>query len=267
MQQIFIVSDGTGGTAEQILRAALTQFADTEVNIERRSEIREESQIVEIVKEAAEKRGVIIHTLVSLHLRQTIKYLGRLHTVETIDLMGPLLAQLAHQFEYNASEEPGLFRELNKEYFKRIESMEFALRHDDGQRTRELINAELVLLGVSRTFKTPLSIYFAFKGWFVGNVPIVAELPLPAIIYELPPERVFCLTTDAHHLSKLRRNRESYLGGATGEYAELASVRRELAYANRLYNSQPKWAKIRVTNKPIEEIASQILMKLRNREW
>lgn len=264
MQHVFVVSDGSGGTAEQMLEAALTQFQHIEVTVHRWAEVREDSQILEVVEAAAAKEGLIMHTIVSQKLRTALKDYGRLHTVETIDLMGPLLAQLAHQFEHTPSEEPGLFRELNKEYFKRIEAVEFALRHDDGQRVNELDNAELVLLGVSRTFKTPLSIYFAFKGWFVGNVPVVKEVALPSAVYDLPEERVFCLTTDAAHLAKLRRSRDSYLGGATGGYAELELVRKEVIHANRIYSSVPGWTKIRVTNKPIEEIASQILKKLRD---
>ena len=120
MQHVYVISDGSGGTAEQLLRAALTQFADTAVTLEKRSEIRSETQIEEIVVEAAARDGLIIHTVVSQQLRQALKNFGRLHSVETIDLMGPLLAQLAHQFAHTPTEKPGLFRELNKEYFKRL---------------------------------------------------------------------------------------------------------------------------------------------------
>ena len=265
MHHIYIVSDGSGGTADQVLNAALTQFEGKEAVVERRSLVRNEEQIVTVVKEAAEQRAFIVHTIITQELRDAMTRLCRLHDVGAIDLMGPLMTQLALRFHNNPREEPGLFRKLNKDYFERIEAMEFALRHDDGQRAHELERAELVLLGVSRTFKTPLSIYFAFKGWLVANIPIVYNLPLPDAIFDLDPSKVFCLMTDAYHLSELRKSRHEYLGGATGDYADLEFVRRELAYARRLFNSKEGWTTIRVTNKPIEEIASQIRMRVRQR--
>jgi regulator of PEP synthase PpsR (kinase-PPPase family) len=263
MHHIFVVSDGTGRTAEQTLKAALTQFAETAVKLVRRSEVRTEKQVLEIVKEAAQVDGFIVHTVVSDALREAIVRTGRLHNVETIDLMGPLLAQLSHQFAHSPSGKPGLFGELNKEYFQRIEAMEFALRHDDGQRVDELPKAEIVLVGVSRTFKTPLSIYLSFKGWFVANVPIILEITPPSILFELPPGRVFGLTTDARRLAALRRARHEHLGGAAREYANLDFVRRELIFVQRVFSSQPQWPIINVTNKPIEEIASEILAIIR----
>jgi regulator of PEP synthase PpsR (kinase-PPPase family) len=263
--KIFVVSDGSGHTAEQALQAALTQFTQHPVSIEIRPEVRTGKRVSEVVEEAADSGGFIIHTMVSRDLRNAVADQARLHNIETIDLMGPLLAQLTHQFSVPPLEKPGLFRELNKEYFRRIEAMEFALRHDDGQRTDELVKADLVLVGVSRTFKTPLSIYLAFRGWLVGNVPIVYDLPVPPVLFELPPTRVFCLTTDPHNLSILRRVRHEYLGGATGDYASLDFVWRELTYAKNIFNTQPGWAMIEVTRKPIEEIVSEILAIIRRR--
>ena len=261
--QIFVISDGTGGTAEQMLRAALTQFTGTEVKIHRFPEVRTEDQVLEIVEEAVRVQSFIVHTVVSAEMRSIIGDVGRLHGVETIDLMGPLLAQLTYQFSDAPSGKPGLFRKLNKEYFQRIEAMEFAFRHDDGQRAKELHNADLVLLGVSRTFKTPLSIYLAFKGWLVGNVPIISDIPPPPDIFDLPDGKVFCLTTNANHLSVLRSVRHEHLGGATGDYAKVDYIRRELTYANELYRRRPDWPVIDVTKKPIEEIAAQILIRKR----
>jgi hypothetical protein len=265
VHHIVIVSDGTGGTAERALQAALTQFGDTEVSIVVRSEVRSETQVAAAVREAAHLGAFVVHTIVSRDLRNALVEQGRLHDVPTIDLMGPLLAQLAQQLAHSPSEKPGLFRELNKEYFQRIEAVEFALRHDDGQHTDELGAADLVLLGVSRTFKTPLSIYLAFRGWFVGNVPIILDAPLPAIFSELSHSKIFGLMTDADSLSQLRRVRHKHLGGSAGDYADYPHVQRELAYAKLLFRSHPSWAVVEVTNKPIEEIASEILAIVRSR--
>jgi hypothetical protein len=122
-----------------------------------------------------------------------------------------------------------------------------------------LKKAEIVLLGVSRTFKTPLSIYLAFKGWFVANVPIVMGQEFPPIINKLLASNVFCLDTNARALAELRRARQNYLGGAVGDYDDIEYVRMELMYARNIFSRNQGWAIINVTNKPIEEIASEIL--------
>ena len=264
MYQIFVVSDGTGRTAEQALRAALTQFEDVKLEIIHRPKTRSEGKARQIINEAKEAGGFIVHTLVSDSVRDTIVRLGRHHNVATIDLMGPLLARLSHQFSTSPSEKPGLFSQLNKDYFRRIETMEFAFRHDDGQRIKELRKAEIVLIGVSRTFKTPLSIYLAFKGWFVANVPIIMNVEPPPNLFKLRPGRVFCLDTSMRQLVTLRMARQKYLGDVVNDYVDQEFVRLELMFARSIFNRVPEWPMINVTSKPIEEIASEILI-LRNR--
>ncbi len=259
MAKIFIVSDGTGRTAVQALNAALTQFADQVVDTMVRNEIRTKHEVETAVKDAADVGAFIVHTLVSNDLRDFMITSGRKYNVETIDLMGPLLARLSEKLMHSPAEKPGLFNEINREYFKRIDAMQFAFQHDDGLRPEELHKAEIVLVGVSRTFKTPLSIYFAFKGWLVANIPIVMGIDPPGELFSLPPERVFCLTTYAHNLASLRHVRVEHLGGGGGEYASLRFVQQELNYAHAIFRRQPLWPVFRVTNKPIEEIASEII--------
>jgi len=262
MHQIFVASDGTGRTAEQAVRAAMTQFADQEIEIQRFSDIRNNLDIQRIVNQAVEMKAFIVHTLVSDKLREELFRIARLHDVETIDLMGPLLDRMTDQFAVNPSEQPGLFRVLNESYFRRIETMQFAFNHDDGKRVEDLQKAEIILLGVSRTFKTPLSIYLAFKRWFVANIPIVLGIPAPEIIYHVPPERVFCLMTYPNRLAQLRKARQDRLGGTPFDYANPEYVRRECTYASQVFSSQPKWQRINVTSKSIEEIASEIIALL-----
>jgi regulator of PEP synthase PpsR (kinase-PPPase family) len=257
---IYIVSDGTGRTAEQALNAALIQFPEVKVNVIRKPKVRTEQKVIHVIREAKQSGGFIVHTLVTDKLREVMLRGGRKHNVDTIDLMGGLLGQLSEEFDVSPAEKPGLFGQLNKAYFRRIETMEFAFHHDDGQRLNELRKAEIVLLGVSRTFKTPLSIYLAFKGWFVANVPILLGHELPAIIGKLPTENIFCLDTNARALAELRRARQDYLGGAAGEYDDIEYVRMELMYARKIFVRNSRWAIINVTNKPIEEIASEILI-------
>jgi len=221
--------------------------------------MRTPAQVRGAVGRAAEREALVVHTLVTDELRRAVIEEGRLRNVPTIDLMGPLLDRLSHHLAVSPSEKPGLFRQLNETYFRRIESMEYAFHHDDGQRAHELHLAEIVLVGVSRTFKTPLSIYLATKGWFVANVPIVLGLEPPPELWKLPPRRVVGLMTRPLRLANLRRARQEYLNQATGDYADPAHVRRELDYARFICQKDPAWPVVEVTGKPVEEIAAEIV--------
>jgi regulator of PEP synthase PpsR (kinase-PPPase family) len=258
MDKIFVVSDGTGRTAEQALMAALTQFPSATVDKVIKPNVRTEEQIEEIMQEVHAANGIIVHTLVNESLRDFMTRCSRLHNVDSIDLMGPMLSRLSYHLANSPAGKPGLFFQLNEEYFKRIDSMQFAFTHDDGQRYYDYERAEIVLVGVSRTFKTPLSIYLAFKGWFVANYPVVLGNEPPDILGKLPTGNVFGLTTQASDLSSLRSVRQAHMGGTGGEYSSLDYVKRELNYAQNLFNKY-QWPVISVTNKPIEEIASEIL--------
>lgn len=259
MNKIFVVSDGTGGTAKRALNAALTQFDGANVLIEERPNVRTKIQVEEVVREAVEAKGFIVHTLVSNDVREAMLRTGRVYNIATFDLMGPLLERLSQQLSITPSMKPGLFRQLNEAYFRRIETMEFAFHHDDGLRADELRKAEIVLVGVSRTFKTPLCIYLAFKGWFVANVPIILDMPLPHSLDKLPEGSIFGLRAEPERLAELRRVRDEHLSGATGDYAKPDFVRKEMRYALQIFSQHPKWPVVDVTSKPIEEIASEIL--------
>lgn len=237
----------------------MTQFDREKVQITRFGSVRTDEQVDAIVRLARESGAVIIHTLVTDKLRERLFRSARHENVDNIDLMGPLLQRLSDQLAANPSEQPGLFSVLNDSYFRKIEAMQFAFKHDDGKRIEDLKLAEIVLVGVSRTFKTPLSIFLAFKGWFVANVPIVLEVPPPDELFEVPPGRVYCLTTYPNRLALLRRARQEKLGGQTGSYAHPEYVKKEITYANNIFERQPKWQKINVTSKAIEEISAEIL--------
>jgi [pyruvate, water dikinase]-phosphate phosphotransferase / [pyruvate, water dikinase] kinase len=263
IEQVFIISDGTGRTAQQVLSAAMMQFENKKVQTTIYPHVGTKKQILEIIVKASHTKSLILFTVVSQKLRDVIHKQCRLYDVETIDLMGPLLAHFSQHFSHLPSEKPGIYYELNKSYFKRIEAVEYTLRHDDGQRTEGLDKAEIVILGVSRTVKTPVSVYLAHKGWLVANIPIVLGMEPPEELFKIPPQRVFCLTTTPNHLSEQRKVREKHLGGNLGDYAKLSFVMKELEFANNIYKRQARWTKIDVTNKPIEEISMEILSGLR----
>lgn len=257
-KKIFIISDSTGRTAKQVVKAALTQFSDSDVEILVFSDVRESDSAKEIISRAKSVGALVIHTLVDIPLRDSIVHQCRLMNVNSLDLMGPILNKLSNLFINKPSQTPGLFEKINREYFQRIDAVQFAFKHDDGIKLDDIKEAEIILLGVSRTFKTPLSVYLAYKGWFVINVPIVNGIQPPSILNEVDPKRVFCLTTNAHRLSELRSTRNEKLGGFAKEYADPISVRNEILFAMRYYTLHG-WKIIDVTGKPIEEISSEIL--------
>jgi len=262
MPTIYVISDGTGRTAQQAVKAALTQFKGSNPEIKRYGNILDTKHVEWIVAHAKAENAIIIHTLVTDKLREELVKLARIHHVEQIDLMGPLLHRLSDLLSTNPSEEPGIYRMLSDSYFRKIETMQFAFKHDDGKRVDAIGQAEIILLGVSRTFKTPLSIYLAFRGWYVANVPIILNYPIPDEVLQVSGQKIFCLTTYPSRLAQLRRARDEHLGGNTGNYADPVYVRKEINYANRIFDTHSNWQRINVTSKSIEEIAAEIIALL-----
>jgi len=265
MPKTLVVSDATGTTAERVLAAALTQFDDANVEIVRYGKVLTQEQVEEIVDEAAEDGGFIIHTIVSSELREHMLEVGRERDVPTIDLMGPLLARLAELFEASPRSEPGLFNPFDNMYTRRIEAINFTVRHDDGQRIDELDKAEIVLVGVSRTCKTPLSIYLSYRGWKVANVPIVLGIEPPAELMALPRNRVVGLVANPERLAALRQERARHMRSSSRGYADIDHVRQELSFAFELFGKRRDWPLLDVTVKPIEETASEVVTLLRPR--
>jgi regulator of PEP synthase PpsR (kinase-PPPase family) len=258
---IFAVSDGTGATAERVIRAALTQF-EKEVVVHRFGEVRTVDQVREIVREAGRARALIVHTLVKPGPRQAIFEEGRQRYVHTLDLMGPLLERMSDLLQAHPLAQPGLYGK--EEHDRRIEAMDFALRHDDGQRVRELKQAEIILVGVSRTGKTPLSVYLALRGWLVGNVPIVLGVEPPSVLLRLQADRVIGLTVDPGRLAQLRRARAGRMRGAIPNYADPVHVRDEVNYAWSVFR-QVGWRVVDMTSKPLEEAAVEVVALLTHR--
>lgn len=261
MLRILVVSDATGGTAERVVRSALVQFAGARAEIQRRAQVQSAEEVRAIVAEAAGGDTLILHTLVSDELRGVMLAACRAGGVDSMDLMGPLLDRLAAHLRLSPQEKPGLFRVLAEVKAREIEAVEYAFRHDDGEHPEELDRAEVVLVGVSRTMKTPTMIYLAYRGWFAANVPIVPAVPLPDSLSALPTERVFCLILAPNRLAELRRARANYLGFEGAPYASLEDIRGELAYSQRVCRSHG-WREVDTTGKSVEEVAREIIALL-----
>jgi regulator of PEP synthase PpsR (kinase-PPPase family) len=227
--------------------------------------VREATQIEEVVNQAASTSGTIIHTLVDVDLRQAMIRLARNRNVTAIDPIGRLLSHLANVLEQAPSGQPGLYRQLRQAYFDRVEAIEFTMQHDDGLRPEGWSRAEIVLAGVSRTGKTPLSMYLAVRGWKVANVPLVREVPPPPELLQLDHHRVIGLLIDPGQLVAHRQQRQRRLqAGGGSSYTDPTKLYEELEAARKLYR-QHGFAIVDVTDKPIEESADEVVAMITRR--
>jgi regulator of PEP synthase PpsR (kinase-PPPase family) len=259
LYQVFAISDATGTTAERVVQAALTQFGEARVSITRHAGVRSPEHARRILDEAEANQAIIVHTLVSAELRELVLTEGRQRGMATIDLMGPLLARLATLLAKVPRSEPGLFRPFDDAYLSRVDAIRFTVNHDDGRNTNELSQADIVLVGVSRTCKTPVSVYLATQGWRVANVPLVIGLEPPAELFALPKRRVAVLMVEPERLAALRQARVERLGTPSQGYADLDGVRQEIVYAYELLDRRPDWPIVDMSAKSIEEAATEIV--------
>ena len=257
---VFIVSDGTGETAAVMIRAALVQYADRDVHILRYKNIRSEDQLRPIVDEATQRRGLIVYTLVSQQLRKKMHEMAMTMGLPALDLLGPILNTLGDFFGGAAqSGQAGLLRAVDEQYYKRIEAIEFTVKHDDGKTFSGLEKADIILVGISRTSKTPLSIFLSHKGWKVANIPLVLNQPLPPELMQVDQRKVVGLIIDIDSLQRIRKNRlEKFGQDPGGEYASLSHIAQEIEFASEIFRKNKRWPVFNVTERALEETASEI---------
>lgn len=257
--KIHIASGGTGTSAIQVVRTALAQFDSLDTPIQVVPNIRETGEIERLVTEAAAVGSIIVHTLVDAQLRQKLTELAHDKHVDEIDLIGPLLGRFQSRLGRRPLEQPGLYRKLREHDIRRIEAIEFAVAHDDGQRVDDLPQADIVLTGVSRVGKTPLSMYLSTIGWKVANVPLVNGIDPPGPLFEIDPRRVIGLTMEPGQLVLYRQRRQRHLGATSQTpYAEPFELVEELDFARHIFR-QSGFTVVDMTDKPIEESAHEIL--------
>lgn len=266
MKTILVLSDGTGETAAQMVKAAMAQFPDQDSEVIRHKRIREEGQISALLEEAQETKALIVYTMVSPTLRSSLFQQALKKGIPCVDLLGPLLSGLGNFFGLPPKEVAGLLHDVNENYFRRIEAMEYTISNDDGRDLSRLKEADLVLIGISRTSKTPLSMYLSHQGWKVVNIPIIKDFELPKELHEIDPKKVIALTIDPETLTTIRRNRLTRLGqNEGGDYADPSKVNEEIAYADELFKKNRKWPVFNVTGKALEETAAEILRLMASR--
>ncbi|GAB5548909.1 MAG: pyruvate, water dikinase regulatory protein [Sandaracinaceae bacterium] len=264
---IFVVSDSTGETAERVVRAALLQFPDQRVRIRLFTRVRDPEAVAEVLKKANDAGAMVVFTLVSPDLREYFHEVAAQEHIESVDVIGQLIHKVANYLEATPLNRPTATMPLSEEYFRRVEAIEFAVKSDDGKEPRNLRKADLVLTGVSRTSKTPLSTYLAGRGLKVANVPLVLGVPPPPELSEVAPEKVVGLTLAIEKLLEIRKARLIQLGmPADANYGLREHVGAELEYADEIFSSHPGWMVIDVSGRAIEETATIILEALKDRE-
>jgi len=262
---IYIVSGGKGLAGDAVVQSVLIQFPNNKVPVIIVPDVLNQSKIDELIKTAQATKGVIVHTMVDPEIRQLLIQSCTQHMVNHIDLVGDLSDYLSGLLNTRPISKPGLYRLSHIEYFRRVEAIDFTLKVDDGQNPEKISHADLILTGVSRTGKTPLSVYLAMFGWKVANVPIVPGIDPPVELFKADPGRVFGLNISPVYLIAQRANRVRSLHmDESTDYINKRKVVEELEYARRIFE-RGGFTEIQITNKPIESSANEILTILTSR--
>ncbi len=242
-----------------MVRAASSQFNGGDVEIRRVPYVDDSKTISETVQAAKESNGMIAFTLVVPELRKQLEQEAAQEDVIIVDIMGPMIEGLSRLYRRQPKQEPGLVRRMDDDYFRKVEAIEFAVKYDDGRDPRGLLRADIVLIGISRTSKTPLSMYLAHKRLKVANVPLVPEVEPPEELFQIPANRCIGLTIDPEQLNSIRKERLKSLGlTANANYANMDRILQELEYAERIMR-RIGCPIIDVSNKAVEETTNTIL--------
>jgi len=253
-----------------MVQAALTQFVRGETSslVRRFQNVRSRDDLDRILLMAAEKRAVIVHTTVAREMRDYLEHRCAELRLTQVDLFGNLLDTLSLYLRERPEERPGSFHAVGDKYFRRIEAIEYALKFDDGIDMGGLVDADIVLVGISRTSKTPLSMYLAMEGYKVMNVPLVPGVLLPPELADIPQGRIVGLTIQPDRLQEIRAYRLKRLGGlgSADSYSDMGRILEELAYADEIFKHHRRWPVLDVTGRSIEETAGLVLDRVFGKE-
>lgn len=257
---IYVISDSVGETAQQVTKAAISQFKiNEECEIRRFPYVMDENFLLEILEGGKSEDAIIVYTLVDENLLNVTKKFCKKENLSNIDLMTPILKEIANKTQMKPKREPGIIRKLDESYFKRVEAIEFAVKYDDGKDPRGILKSDIVLVGISRTSKTPLSMYLANKNIKVANVPLVPEIPIPKEVFEIDTKKIIGLTNTPEKLNQIRAERLKALGlSSNANYANLDRILQELDYSEQVMK-KIGCPVIDVSSKAIEETAGIIL--------
>lgn len=265
MKKIYIISDATGQSALHILRAALVQFKAARARMMVFHDVDTRADLKRILDQAREEKALIAFTFVKKGMRDYASAYCSKHGILHHDILGPLIRNLSSYLHREPLETPSLLRRMDERYFKRIDAIEYTLAHDDGRGVERLKEADIVLVGVSRSSKTPTSFFLAHEGYKVANVPIMPEVPLPEELLQIDQEKIVCLQIDPEVLQKVRAVRQQR-SGLKASYSDIRKVFAEVEYVRELARKHRSWKVVDTTNKSIEETAWEIIHKVHGEE-
>ncbi|WP_059102651.1 pyruvate, water dikinase regulatory protein [Shouchella shacheensis] len=255
---VYIVSDSVGETAELVVKAAVSQFNGSGLEIRRIPYVEDKGTIHEVVMLAQKAKALIAFTLVVPEMKEYLLACASQAKVETVDIIGPMLEKINDITQEKPRYEPGLIYRLDEDYFRKVEAIEFAVKYDDGRDPRGIILADVVLIGVSRTSKTPLSQYLAHKRLKVANVPLVPEVEPPEELFKISPKKCIGLKISPEKLNGIRAERLKALGlKSEANYANIDRIKEELMYAEEIME-RIGCPVIDVSSKAVEETANLI---------
>jgi len=262
---LHLFSDSTGETLQMVANAALAQFENVDVVRHFWPMVRSRQHLERIVPELEKSPGLILYTLVNEEMRKVLEEKCRQLSLPAVDALGEVTNVLETCFGQEAHGRPGRQHRMDDAYFRRVDAIHFTIAHDDGVASDDWHKADIVLAGVSRTSKTPTSIYLANRGYKVANIPLVMESPPPPVLFELDGPLVVGLTTAPERLVQIRRNRLLSLNEASETaYAEHERVEEEIRFARRMF-ADNNWPVIDVTRRSIEETAAAIIKLMNDR--
>lgn len=256
---LHLVSDSTGDTLRNIARAVLVQFEEISAKEYLWSMIRTTEQINNVNQEIEKNPGVVMYTIVNKEIRDKLKSCCKKMDIPCVPVLSRAIADISTYLNIIATPSTGKQYNMDDDYFERIEAMNFTMRHDDGQSSSDLNNADIVVLGVSRTSKSPTCVYLAYRGYRAANIPFVLNCPLPENLYSLTKPLIVGLTISAERLTEIRKNRLISIANQDNLiYADELTIKHELQEARKLFN-QNNWPIIDVTCKSVEEVAATII--------
>ena len=258
--QVYLISDSTGETLDRIFMALKAQFNNFNYDLNQFSFTRTENQISSILNGAQEKESpIILYTVVNSKLAKFLADEANKKKIPCFGVLGDLILNFSKVLNEKATHQPSAQHVLDEDYYKRIEAIQFTMNHDDGNNTENILESDIILVGVSRTSKTPTSIYLANKGLKTSNIPLVNEMSIPKGVAETKNICVVGLTTEAERLFDIRRNRlNSLKENEASDYTNLEKIRNEVDQSKKLFKKN-KWPVIDVTRKSVEETAASII--------
>jgi [pyruvate, water dikinase]-phosphate phosphotransferase / [pyruvate, water dikinase] kinase len=257
-KRIHIISDATGQSALHIIRAAIVQFEHARTKMSVFHDVGTKTRLKKILDQSHAEKALVAFTFVKKEMRDyTIEYCNK-HELYHLDILGPLIGSLSSYLGLEPLETPTLLRKVDDRYFKRIEAIEFSINHDDGRGAERLREADIVIVGLSRSSKTPTSFYLAQEGYKVANVPIVPGIPLPEELTQIDQNKIVCLNIDPEVLQKVRKARQKRMG-IDASYTDFRKIFAEVEYIQSLLRKHRSWKVVDTTNKSVEETAWEII--------